>query len=192
LKKHRLLIRINVYRYKNCNVSIQRNMTMTQRCDHRPILVLGVGNTLLTDDGIGVRVVQSLSQAARSNDAGTIVFHDGGTIGLALLPLIADADGVILVDAANFGGNLGEVRRYEGAAMDHLLRAKRSTPHEIAVSDLMLTAELVGTRPARCAMIAVQVGDIGLGDTPQPAVLAATGEACRQVEALLDDWRACA
>jgi hydrogenase maturation protease len=161
----------------------------SNRSDPNHIVVLGVGNTLLTDDGVGVRVVQALAEdAAESGDARPIIYHDGGTIGLALLPLIEDAHSVILVDAANFGGALGEVRRFEGEAMDALLRAKRSTPHEIAVSDLIQTAELIGAKPPRRALVAIQVGDVTLGAEPQPVVKAAEPIARAEVRDLITAW----
>lgn len=151
------------------------------------IVVLGVGNTLLTDDGVGVLVVRELmAEAAIAPERATL--HDGGTIGLALLPLIENRKALILVDAADFGGSLGEVRLFEGEEMDALLRVKRSTPHEIAVSDLVLTAELIGTRPERRAMVAVQVGDITLGAEPQREVSAAVPEAKARVAELVERW----
>lgn len=151
------------------------------------IVVLGVGNTLLTDDGVGVLVVREL-MAERDAPDPAVAFHDGGTIGLALLPLIENRKALILVDAADFGGSLGEVRLFEGDDMDALLRVKRSTPHEIAVSDLVLTAELIGTKPERRAMVAVQVGDITLGAEPQPQVFAAVPEAKVRVAELIERW----
>lgn len=151
------------------------------------IVVLGVGNTLLTDDGVGVLVVREL-MAERDTPDPAVAFHDGGTIGLALLPLIENRKALILVDAADFGGSLGEVRLFEGDDMDALLRVKRSTPHEIAVSDLVLTAELIGTKPERRAMVAVQVGDITLGAEPQPQVFAAVPEAKVRVAELIERW----
>ena len=156
------------------------------------IVVLGVGNTLLTDDGIGVHVVRGLMDAIETDGGARdgVVYHDGGTIGLALLPLIENAGGVILVDAADFGGAVGEVRRFEGDDMDALLRVKRSTPHEIAVSDLILTAELIGTKPERRALVAIQAGDITLGAEPQASVLAAVPQARDEVEAILERWGA--
>lgn len=156
------------------------------------IVVLGVGNTLLTDDGIGVHVVRELIDAAERDEVcrDGVVYHDGGTIGLALLPLIENVGGVILVDAADFGGAVGEVRRFEGDDMDALLRVNRSTPHEIAVSDLILTAELIGTKPERRALVAIQAGDITLGAEPQAVVLAAVPEARGEVEAILRTWGA--
>ncbi|NLH79902.1 MAG: hydrogenase maturation protease [Phyllobacteriaceae bacterium] len=155
------------------------------------IVVLGVGNTLLTDDGVGVLVVRELAEdaAARGGDAATTVdYHDGGTIGLALLPLIESTSGVILVDAADFGGRVGEVRLFEGEAMDALLRVNRSTPHEIAVSDLILTADLIGTKPERRALVAIQAGDLTLGAEPQAVVAAAVPAARAEVVALIERW----
>lgn len=168
---------------------------MSGRPDLRPIVVLGVGNTLLTDDGIGVRIVRDCAaecaaeEHAARDDVPEVTFHDGGTIGLALLPLIEDASGVILVDAADFGGRPGEVRRFEAEAMDAMLRVHRSTPHEVAVSDLMLTAELIGMRPERRALVAVQVGNLQLGLEPEPAVLAALPAARAEIAGLLERWR---
>ncbi|MER2604235.1 MAG: hydrogenase maturation protease [Siculibacillus sp.] len=156
-----------------------------------PIVVMGIGNTLLTDDGVGIVVVRELADAASDRaptGASPVVYHDGGTIGLALLPLIENTAGVILVDAANFGGALGEVRLFEGDAMDALLRVNRSTPHEIAVSDLIQTADLIGTKPERRALVAIQAGDLTLGAEPQAAVAAAIPEARSQVAALIDRW----
>ena len=155
------------------------------------IVVLGVGNTLLTDDGIGVHVVRELIDAAERDEVRRdgVVYHDGGTIGLALLPLIENVGGVILVDAADFGGRPGEVRRFEAEAMDAMLRVHRSTPHEVAVSDLMLTAELIGMRPERRALVAVQVGNLQLGLEPEPAVLAALPAARAEIAGLLERWR---
>lgn len=154
------------------------------------IVVLGVGNTLLTDDGVGVLVVRELAEAAARDEGqgAPVTYHDGGTIGLALLPLIENTESVILVDAADFGGALGEVRLFEGDDMDALLRVKRSTPHEIAVSDLILTAELIGAKPGRRALVAIQAGDLTLGAEPQPTVAAAVPRARDEVTALIERW----
>jgi hydrogenase maturation protease len=165
---------------------------MSQDGNGSDIVVLGVGNTILTDDGIGVHVVRELIEAAERDGSAEdgVVYHDGGTIGLALLPLIENAGGVILVDAADFGGSVGEVRRFEGDDMDALLRTNRSTPHEIAVSDLILTAELIGTKPARRALVAIQAGDLSLGAEPRAEVLAAVPQARGAVAAILESWGA--
>ena len=76
------------------------------------VLVLGIGNTLLSDDGVGVHVIRALENG-RTNlpeNQRDVRLRDAGTLGLALLPEIAEAQRLIIVDAANFGGEPGEVR----------------------------------------------------------------------------------
>ena len=76
--------------------------------------------------------------------------------GLALLPDIQDAGALIVIDAAEFGAEPGTVRVMQGAEMDAQLGGKKRTAHEVALADLMAAAELTGSRPVRCALVAVQ------------------------------------
>ena len=73
---------------------------MTATPNTKKVLVMGVGNTLLQDDGIGVHVTESLKASYSTQD---IDILDGGTIGLSLLPEIEDADAVIIIDASEIG-----------------------------------------------------------------------------------------
>ena len=110
------------------------------------ILVLGLGNTLLTDDGIGLHVIAALEQDVAKASAGPVVILDGGTLGLSLLPEIEAATALIVVDAANFGGAPGEVRVFDEAAMDAQLGAAKTSAHELALADLISAARLCGSR----------------------------------------------
>ena len=65
------------------------------------ILVLGVGNSLLCDDGFGIHVVIELEKLGLGEN---VTIKDGGTIGLSLLPEIEDADHLIVIDCSNDGG----------------------------------------------------------------------------------------
>ena len=71
-------------------------------------LVVGVGNTLLQDDGIGIHIANFLRDDSRTPANYEII--DGGTIGLALLPDVEDADTLVIVDAAEIGEAPGTVR----------------------------------------------------------------------------------
>ena len=67
-------------------------------------MVLGVGNLLAGDDGVGVHVVQALAEGRADDGLGDDVrVVDGGTMGLELLPLLGDARAVVLVDAVELG-----------------------------------------------------------------------------------------
>ncbi len=149
------------------------------------VLVLGLGNRLLGDDAAGPLVVDAL--ATREGMAG-VVLHDGGTVGLSLLPSIEDAAAFIAVDAAEFGGPPGTVRVFEGACMDRQLGGRKRSAHEVALFDLMATAELRGCLPERRALVAVQPASTALALAPTPRVAAAIPALCDAVEALVARW----
>ena len=71
---------------------------MIERNSVHPILVLGVGNLLLTDESAGVRVIGFLEE--RMPESSGVILMDGGTIGLGLLNAMEDAASLIIVDAA--------------------------------------------------------------------------------------------
>jgi len=151
------------------------------------ILVLGLGNSLLSDDGVGVHVIHAIRRdVARDLDLTCI---DGGTLGLSLLPEIECADALILVDASEIGAAPGTVRLFEGTAMDAQLGGKKRTAHEVAAADLLAASALTGQRPALRALIAVQPQSTGWGLEPTEAVKAAIPQACTAVATLARAWR---
>jgi hydrogenase maturation protease len=149
------------------------------------ILVLGIGNRLMTDDAAGPLSVEQLGSDALPG----VRVLDGGTCGLSLLPEIEDCGGLIVIDAAGFGAAPGAVAVFEGAAMDALLRGPKTTAHEVAVCDLLDAAACTAGRPARRALVAVQPGTVAVGTEPTAAVAAALPEACRATLALIESWR---
>ena len=150
------------------------------------ILVLGLGNTLLSDDGVGVRVVEALHE--RDGRSPRAEYRDGGTIGLNLLPDVENCGGFVAVDAAELGARSGTVRVFEGPAMDDQLTGNKRTAHEVALADLMAAAALQGTIPERRALVAIQPGTTDWGTEPTSAVAAAIPEACDAVNTLIDRW----
>jgi hydrogenase maturation protease len=130
-----------------------------------PILVLGIGNVLLRDEGVGVQVVHTLESLAERGDAelppGTSLL-DGGTLGLGLLPLLSDARAVLVVDAVDLGRAPGAVEVIRG----HTLRrgqAGHASPHRVGVGDLLAAAQLMGTLPEAVALVGVQPSEIAIG-----------------------------
>ena len=113
-------------------------------------VVLGIGNSLLTDDGIGVHVAQAVAALC---DAGWlppgIRVLDGGTIGLSLLAEI-DPDAILIaVDAMELHAPPGTLAVFTGAAMDRQLTGNKRFAHEVALADLMQAADLSGIWPPR-------------------------------------------
>jgi hydrogenase maturation protease len=149
------------------------------------LLVLGLGNALMSDDGIGPRAIAAL--AARRAPSG-VRFLDGGTCGLALLPEIERCAGLIVIDAFADGAAPGTVSVHEGAAMDAALRGVKSTAHEVALADLMDAAHVTVGRPARRALIGVAPARVAVGLEPTPAVAATLPAILTATDALIAQW----
>ncbi|MCC2114077.1 MAG: HyaD/HybD family hydrogenase maturation endopeptidase, partial [Hyphomicrobiales bacterium] len=156
--------------------------------EHGRIVVLGIGNSLLSDDGAGVHVISLLQM--RPDIASNVVFRDGGTLGLSLLPEIEDTDGLIVVDAAEIGLTAGSVKTFEDAAVHAQLGGTKKTVHELALSDLMSAAALTGRAPRHVALVTIQPQSTDWGTEPTPAVMAALPEACEAVVSVMEKWQA--
>jgi hydrogenase maturation protease len=163
--------------------SIIRTMTAISASQ---TLVLGIGNTLLADDGVGVKIVESLRDAP---DMAHRMLVDGGTLSFTLLSHLEDAQVMLVVDAANLEAAAGTVRVFESAAMDCFLRRSRGrSVHEVGLADLMDMARLHGCLPTRRALICVQPQSLDWGEVLSPAVEAATPQACWQIREILCRW----
>lgn len=150
-------------------------------------LVLGIGNPILQDDGVGVYVVQRL-KAERPQTA-ELEFVDGGTLSFALIGEIENADNLIVVDAAELNAAPGTVKTFFGENMDQFLGSqKNSSVHDVTLIDLMNIAFLSDRLPARRALIGIQPGCLDLGTEPTAAVKNAIPDACRLTLELLESW----
>lgn len=147
---------------------------------------MGVGNALMQDDGVGTAVTERL--AAMTPPPTELEIIDGGTIGLSLLPQVEDADGVIIVDAAELGAPPGTVRLFLGDEIDRQLSGKRRTVHEVALLDLFSAAAIRGRMPPHRALVAIQPACTEWGLDLTIRVEAAVDEACAIVRRLADLW----
>ena len=152
-------------------------------------LILGLGNTLLGDEGVGVKSVGFLKD--RQSVPSSVELLDGGTLSFMLAGPIEDADNLIVIDAAQLDGTPGTVRLYEGGAMDRLVMQNRhNSVHEVSLSDLLFIARLSGRLPARRALIGIQPGCIDWSDRLTEPVADAIPIACHLVQGLLQRWAA--
>jgi hydrogenase maturation protease len=151
-----------------------------------PILILGVGNTLMSDDGAGVRLMEHLQ--AREPALPGVEYLDCGTLGLVLLPRIQDSGGLLVLDAAELGEPPGTIRALLGRDMDEFLLGARCSVHQVGIRDLLDLARLTGTLPERRGFVGIQPGSTGWGERLSPAVAAALPAAASQVRQLLAAW----
>lgn len=148
--------------------------------------VLGIGNTLLTDEGLGVHVVNYL--ISKHPSRGEIDIVDGGTLGFELLTTVENANGLVVVDAAMLGREPGTIEVLRDQEMDGYLGLPRRSAHEVGLRDLLDMARLNGRLPPRRALIAVQPARIEWGDTLSVAVGDAVISAASVVLQVIEGW----
>ena len=132
-------------------------------------LVLGLGNILLGDDGVGVRVVERLQSRCRF--PADVLVLDGGTLGLDLLPYLEEAHRVLIVDALEMNSAPGTLTRLEDDEVEGSLSPKLS-PHQMGLRDLLGAARLCGFRPGELILWGIQPGSVEVGLELSPAVAA--------------------
>ena len=153
------------------------------------ILVLGIGNTLLSDEGVGVLAMKALAERLR--DRAGIEFVDGGTLSFTLAGSIAEHGGLVVIDAAEMGAAPGRVDVFVGEDMDRFLGSNRKrSVHEVALIDLLAIALLEDYLPQQRALIAIQPGLVDWGDSLSPPVAAALDEVCDRAQQLIESWQA--
>ena len=137
-------------------------------------LVLGVGNLLLKDEGVGVHVARAVARAAETPGGalpmGTRVV-DGGTLGLDLLPLLDESDAIIIIDAAHLHREPGTVAVLRGEELASVIAGHLST-HQVGIADLLAVARLAGSLPERVSLVAIEPAEIGPGLELTPDVAA--------------------
>jgi hydrogenase maturation protease len=115
-------------------------------------LVLGLGNLVLSDDGLGVHAIARLNADPRVPP--DVVLLDGGTQGLSLLPHISAYQRLLVIDAIDVGEKPGTLVRIEGKALQHL--PGKASVHQLGFADLLVALELLGESPEEIVLFGVQ------------------------------------
>ena len=149
-----------------------------------PLLVLGLGNLLCGDDGVGAVAVHLLERRYRVPEGVQVL--DGGTLGLSLLPLLEQARVAILVDAIRTGDPPGTLVRLEGDDVAPAVAARLSV-HQVGVADLLEAARWRGRYPPRLILLGIVPESLELGVHRTAAVEAALPSL---VEAVVAEARA--
>jgi hydrogenase maturation protease len=132
-----------------------------------PLLVLGLGNVLLEDDGVGAAAVSRLLDRFTVPPAVRVL--DGGTLGLSLLPYLETADAVILVDAVRTDAAPGNFVRLDGEDVAPAV-ATRLSPHQVGVADLLDCARWLERFPSRLVLLGLVPASMNLAVGLSPPV----------------------
>jgi len=150
-----------------------------------PALVLGIGNLIMSDDGIGVKVVRHLADRYRIPEG--VELLEGGTMGLNLLGELEGVDRLLVVDALETGGESGTLMRIEGGDISLGIETRLS-PHEIGLRDLLSAAALIGEVPAEVVLWGIQPECLDVGEELSPAVANRLDELTDRVADELRRW----
>lgn len=150
-------------------------------------LILGIGNTLLADEGLGIHLLDYLRD--RYPDLPGVTYLDGGTLSFTLAPQIEDCDNLLVLDAAQLQSDPGTIALLEGTEMDDFISHGQRSVHEVGLADLMSIARLQGCLPGKRALLGIQPRQLGWGETPSADVAKALPEAAAKIIDLLYKWR---
>ena len=134
------------------------------------VVVLGVGNILMSDEGVGVHAVEALANGYDIPDEVEII--DGGTSGMDCLDRIADADLLLIADCMRSKDKApGTITRLEDGQIDAWFKTKIS-PHQVGLSDVLATCNFHGMAPKRVVLLGVQPASFDTSMELTPAVAA--------------------
>lgn len=142
------------------------------------VAVVGLGNLILSDEGVGVHVVRRLDEAYSFPDG--VMLIDGGTSAIDLLDQLVEAEHIIFIDAAQTGGPPGSIVALQGARLPVWFR-ERMSPHQIGLADLLATLSLMDHTPESVTLIGIEPQSMELGTELTPHIDAAAGEALLKV-----------
>lgn len=149
-------------------------------------LVLGIGNTLLCDEGAGIHALNLFQ--SEYPDMPNLTFVDGGTLSFTLAAYIEDCDNLIVFDAAELKAPPGTVHAMTGEQMDTFLGAAKRSPHEVGLLDLFDIARLTESLPTNRALIGMQPESMEWSMEPSAAIARALPEAVNSALELLLEW----
>ena len=161
------------------------NEVVTMEFRQKSILVVGVGNVLMGDEGVGVHSVRELEQEKLPDG---ITLLDGGTGGFHLLSLFAEYDPIILVDATMDGKSTGTVTITQPKFASDFPRTLSA--HDIGLRDLLETAQLIGPLP-KLYLITISIDSIqAMSMDLSPPVRQSLPEIAKAVRSILTDLNA--
>jgi len=148
-------------------------------------LVLGLGNILLGDEGVGVRVIERLQERYEFPEEVQVV--DGGSGGLGLLYFFEGVSRLVIVDAVKAGNEPGTLIRLKGDEIPAFLSPKIS-PHQEGLADLLFAAKVTGILPEEIVLWGIEPAKLDIGLDLSPVVAAKVDELAEKVVEELRNW----
>jgi hydrogenase maturation protease len=160
----------------------------------KAVIVIGLGNTLMSDEGVGVRVVQRLLDFARLGGASRsragrfplVDFIDAGTGGMSILHLIRGKDKAVFIDCARMGEKPGVIRKFTPQEIKSTRILAHQSLHEADLIKVINLAGQLGQCPARIVIFGIEPALIepgtGLSETLAGKLEHYVSVVCRELE----------
>lgn len=147
--------------------------------------IIGVGNILMQDEGVGPKVAEILKTKYFFEPEIEII--DGGTLGLDLLPYIEKFKKIILIDVVDFHKEPGYIKILRGEEIPPYLKTKLSV-HHVGVQDLLEVSRFMGVMPEELVLVGIQPETIDLGLDLSETVVGKINELISEVLKILNSW----
>ncbi len=152
------------------------------------IAVIGLGNILLQDEGVGIHALRYLEEHYLLPSEVELV--DGGTMGLDLLPYLEGREKVLLLDAVDFGREPGYIGLLTQGEIPAFLGQKDSL-HHLGLADVLAVAHLSGSLPEALYLLGIQPAVIATGLELSPLLQTRLPQLVAEIVRLLQSWPAC-
>ena len=150
-------------------------------------VVIGIGNTLLMDDGVGVHAVDAIKLFINPNE--TVKFIDGGTLSFTLIDYFNSFENVIIIDATNLHLNPGSYQIFVNDEVNRFLSTySPGSVHDVNLLDVLKMAHLIGCFPKKLALVAIQPERVTWGTELSPAIKKVLPNVSESVNQLLKQW----
>ena len=149
-------------------------------------IVLGLGNLLNKDEGLGVQAVKLLDAQLGPQDG--VELLDGGVLGLSLLTMVEECSHLLILDAV-------DANRPEGSVIElardqiPLYTGIKLSQHQITFQEVLGLAKMRGNLPVNLHLIGIQPKDLSIGLDLSPEITQALPEVLRRAAAVLQDWK---
>ena len=149
---------------------------------HQKTVILGIGNVLLSDEGIGVHVANELMQRELPPEVSVV---EGGTDGFRLLNVITEADRLIIVDAVRGGDKPGTIYRFDIKDVRNSPSGFKTSVHQIGILEVIDLSGLIGKTP-HTTVIGIEPKSLEMSLELSPEIMA---KVPRVIELVLEELK---
>ena len=134
---------------------------MTDQTHRNDVVVIGLGNLLLSDEGIGIHLIRKLSE--HQDKFPSVEFIDAGTGGMTVLHLIANRKKAVIIDCVKMGKKPGAIKQFEPADVQTVKKMTHFSLHEADILRIIELSRQLGECPDQIVIFGIEPESLELG-----------------------------